>query len=98
MAPFVGTFLARISRGRTIGNVVAYALKVPGAFALVWFSTFGAAALRMDRRAKFLEKMGKDDSNNADYFLYTGDLNDGKCYDVPTRGTCPGSARRRTPT
>merc|ERR550532_1694121 len=83
-APFVGTFLARISRGRTIGNVTAYVLTVPFAYALVWFCTFGAAAIRMHRRASFLESVGKSLWGNPDYFLYTGGdyrpSGAGKCY------------------
>lgn len=44
-APFVGTFIARISRGRTIRSVVAGAVLVPGAISAVWFSVFGGTAL-----------------------------------------------------
>jgi choline-glycine betaine transporter len=81
-APFVGTFLARISRGRTIANVVAYSLTVPFFYALVWFCTFGAAAIRMHRRAEFLSEVGGDLflATNQD-FRPTGA---GKCFDVPS--------------
>merc|ERR550532_1111309 len=80
-APFVGTFLARISRGRTIGNVIAYSLSVPFLYALVWFCTFGGAAIRMHRRAEFLSQLGGDEflAANTD-FRPTGA---GKCFDVP---------------
>ncbi len=44
-APFVGTFIARISRGRTIRNFVIGVLLVPTAVSLVWFSVFGGSAL-----------------------------------------------------
>lgn len=44
-APFVGTFIARISRGRTIRNFVVGVMLVPVFVSLVWFSVFGGAAL-----------------------------------------------------
>ncbi|WP_281259459.1 choline BCCT transporter BetT [Prauserella shujinwangii] len=45
-APFVGLFLARISRGRTIRQFVAATLVIPFLFTLTWLSIFGNAALR----------------------------------------------------
>jgi glycine betaine transporter len=50
-APFVGTFIARISRGRTIRNFVIGVLLVPTGVSLVWFSIFGGSAL-------FVEHLG----------------------------------------
>ncbi|MEW5927423.1 MAG: BCCT family transporter [Gemmatimonadota bacterium] len=47
-APFVGMFIARISRGRTIREFVLGVLLVPSLFSFVWFSTFGGAALHME--------------------------------------------------
>lgn len=44
-APFVGLFLARISRGRTIRQFVLGTLMVPFAFILVFISIFGNSAL-----------------------------------------------------
>ncbi|PSL01570.1 choline/glycine/proline betaine transport protein [Haloactinopolyspora alba] len=44
-APFVGLFLARISRGRTIRQFVAATLVIPFLFILVWISIFGNSAL-----------------------------------------------------
>ena len=46
--PFVGTFLARISRGRTIKEFMLGVLLVPTLFTILWFSTFGGAAIYMD--------------------------------------------------
>ncbi|MGH3517129.1 MAG: choline BCCT transporter BetT [Haloechinothrix sp.] len=48
-APFVGLFLARISRGRTIRQFVAATLVIPFLFTLVWLSIFGNAALGVVR-------------------------------------------------
>ncbi len=44
-APFVGVFIARISRGRTIREFVLGVLLAPTAFSLVWFAGFGGAGL-----------------------------------------------------
>ena len=44
-APFVGVFIARISRGRTIREFVFGVLLVPTLFTFIWFSIFGGAAL-----------------------------------------------------
>ncbi|WP_237187956.1 choline BCCT transporter BetT [Rothia nasimurium] len=44
-APFVGLFLARISRGRTIRQFVAATLTVPFLFVLIWISIFGNSTL-----------------------------------------------------
>jgi glycine betaine transporter len=44
-APFVGTFIARISRGRTIRNFIVGVMLVPVAVSMVWFSVFGGSAL-----------------------------------------------------
>lgn len=50
-APFVGMFVARISRGRTIGEFVLGVLLVPTAVAAVWFTVFGDTALHLERAA-----------------------------------------------
>ncbi len=45
--PFVGLFLARISRGRTIAEFVAGTLILPLTFMIVWMSVMGNSALDM---------------------------------------------------
>jgi choline/glycine/proline betaine transport protein len=47
-APFVGIFIARISKGRTIRQFVAGALGAPLLFTVVWFSVFGLAAIDLE--------------------------------------------------
>ncbi|MBH9307622.1 choline BCCT transporter BetT [Pseudomonas aeruginosa] len=44
-APFVGLFIARISRGRTIREFVFGVLFIPLGFTLAWMSIFGNSAL-----------------------------------------------------
>ena len=43
--PFVGMFLARISRGRTIREFVGGVILAPSLVSLVWFCIFGGAAI-----------------------------------------------------
>ncbi|WP_051298603.1 BCCT family transporter [Arthrobacter castelli] len=47
-APFVGTFIARISRGRTIRGVVTGVVLVPSLVSVVWFSVFGGTSLQRE--------------------------------------------------
>ena len=42
--PFVGMFIARISKGRTIRQFVIYVILVPSLVSFVWFSILGGAA------------------------------------------------------
>src|SRR5690606_28155347 len=46
-SPFVGMFIARISRGRTIREFVVGVLLVPSGFTFLWFTVFGNTALTM---------------------------------------------------
>jgi choline/glycine/proline betaine transport protein len=47
-APFMGVFLARISKGRTIREFVAGVLLAPTLFTVVWFVVFGWSAMELD--------------------------------------------------
>jgi glycine betaine transporter len=47
-APFVGTFIARVSKGRTIREFVLGVMLIPTLFSFVWFSVFGGTALHME--------------------------------------------------
>src|SRR5690554_5377534 len=46
-APFVGLFIAKISRGRTIRQFVFGVMFVPTLFTFFWFSVFGDTALNL---------------------------------------------------
>ena len=46
-SPFVGLFIARISRGRTIRQFVCGVLFVPAGFTLLWMTVFGDTAIHM---------------------------------------------------
>ncbi|MFB7823507.1 BCCT family transporter [Streptomyces hydrogenans] len=47
-APFVGTFIARISRGRTIREFLVGVLLVPSGATVVWFCVMGGTAIRLE--------------------------------------------------
>lgn len=50
--PFVGLFIARISRGRTIRELVFGALLVPTLVTILWMAVFGGAALKDEQQAR----------------------------------------------
>ncbi len=47
-SPFVGMFIARISRGRTIRQFVGGVLLVPVLFTFLWMTVFGNTAIELD--------------------------------------------------
>ena len=46
-SPFVGLFIARVSRGRTIREFITGTVLAPSLAAFIWFSIFGGSALTM---------------------------------------------------
>ncbi|MBK5241389.1 BCCT family transporter [Clostridium sp.] len=46
-APFVGSFIARISKGRTIKEFVLGVVVAPSVASFIWFSVFGAAGINL---------------------------------------------------
>ncbi|NUU66392.1 BCCT family transporter [Enterobacteriaceae bacterium BIT-l23] len=51
-APFVGMFIARISRGRTIRELIGGALIVPTLISFIWIAVFGGAALKAEQQVR----------------------------------------------
>ncbi|WP_417443682.1 BCCT family transporter [Joostella sp.] len=47
-SPFVGIFIARISKGRTIRELILGCLLIPALFSIFWFSVFGGNAIQME--------------------------------------------------
>ncbi|MFF0816001.1 BCCT family transporter [Rhodococcus sp. NPDC003318] len=60
--PFVGMFLARISRGRTIREFVIGVILVPSTVSLVWFAVFGGAGIGEQRDGVDLAARGTSES------------------------------------
>nr|WP_027015395.1 BCCT family transporter [Comamonas composti] len=52
-SPFVGMFIARISRGRTIREFVIGVLLIPTAFNLLWMTVFGNSAIWIDTHVAY---------------------------------------------
>ncbi len=58
-SPFVGLFIARISRGRSIRQFVTGVLLVPSAVTLIWFAIFGGGAIGLQEQAERGGDMGR---------------------------------------
>ncbi|WP_244502435.1 BCCT family transporter [Streptomyces oceani] len=48
--PFVGMFIARISRGRTIRQFIGGVILVPSVVSLIWFAIFGGTAMHVEEQ------------------------------------------------
>ncbi|MEE3633774.1 choline transporter BetT [Pseudomonas sp. AL 58] len=70
-APFVGLFIARISRGRTIREFVFGVLLIPLGFTLAWMSIFGNSALTqvLDHGMASLAQSALDNPSMTLYLL-----------------------------
>lgn len=77
---FIGIFVARISKGRTVFEVVMYGTFIPFLYILVWFCVFGGVGLRQARQAMELKEIGTEYFNDTNYFLTPGST---YCHDVP---------------
>ncbi|MEE2570629.1 BCCT family transporter [Pseudarthrobacter sp. J64] len=49
--PFVGLFIARISRGRTIRQFVTGVILIPSVVSIMWFGIFGGSAIQLQQEA-----------------------------------------------
>ncbi len=68
-ASFVGLFLARISRGRTIRQFVAGTMTIPFLYILMWVSIFGNSAIQLVRNGN--EQFGQAAMNQPEQGFYT---------------------------
>lgn len=70
-SPFVGSFVARISRGRTVRQFVAGVLLVPTLGSFVWFGIFGGTGLSIQMSgAADLAAVVKDNISMGIYSMY----------------------------
>ena len=65
---FVGIFLAKISRGRTIREFVAGVLLVPSAVFFIWFTVMGGSAIKFDIDGAAI---GEATQNNLDTAFFS---------------------------
>lgn len=61
-SPFVGMFIARISRGRTIREFVFTVVAVPSLVSAVWFSIFGGSAITHEQQGSSIYGDGEAES------------------------------------
>jgi BCCT family betaine/carnitine transporter len=71
--PLVGVFIARVSRGRSIRQMVAVVMVAPAAFALLWFTAFGGGAIAQVTAGVGPLAAGVQDVNQA-IFQFLGQL------------------------
>jgi choline/glycine/proline betaine transport protein len=64
-APFVGLFVAKISRGRTIREFVVGVMLVPTIFTFLWFSVFGNTALHKIMNEGYTTLIGQVQADHA---------------------------------
>ncbi len=67
-APFVGVFIARISRGRTIREFVAGVLLVPTLVTALWFTVLGGSAIM--RQMSVGDLVGSDGVTSSENVLF----------------------------
>ncbi len=56
-SPFVGIFIARISKGRTIREFIGFVLLVPSLFSFLWFSVFGVLSTNVVEKCPNIANM-----------------------------------------
>lgn len=80
-SPFVGLFIARISKGRTIREFIVAVLIVPSLFNFFWMTIFGNSAVWLDENVAggALSQLASDPDTLLfrffEYFPFTGILN-----------------------
>ena len=79
-ACFVGMFIARISKNRSLRQVIVSVFLCPTLYCLIWFSFMGGIGLRQQRQALELEQIGNNTFADPNYFLSDESA---FCYDVP---------------
>ncbi|QUG99460.1 BCCT family transporter [Saccharopolyspora erythraea] len=68
--PFVGMFIARISRGRTIRQFIGGVLLVPSVVSLVWFAIFGGAAINTQQAGQPVYGDGSAEAQTFDVLAH----------------------------
>src|SRR5699024_8606754 len=71
-APFVGMFIARISRGRTIREFTVGVILAPATIASLWFTIFGDSGIQRQREQGDMLVDGAVDTNTTLFRLLDG--------------------------
>ncbi|UEX90632.1 BCCT family transporter [Staphylococcus ratti] len=67
-APFVGIFIARVSRGRTIKEFIVGVLLVPSFVCFIFFAVFGASAMYQQQHG--VANLAKEATETATFAMY----------------------------
>lgn len=84
-SPFVGMFIARVSRGRTIREFIAGVVFVPTAVGLLWLTAFGTTTLKQHTDHQDRIAQGKPTETLHQYWV--GNENESGELDVQEDGT-----------
>ena len=69
-APFVGVFIARISKGRTIREFICSVVIVPTAFSILWFGVFGSIGFHAALQTNLpIVDVVKNNVSNTTFFV-----------------------------
>ncbi|MCB1199652.1 MAG: BCCT family transporter [Leptospiraceae bacterium] len=66
-SPFVGMFIARISKGRTIREFILGVLAVPSVIALIWFTVFGNSSLKQISDSQIISRAQQTSQDLPEY-------------------------------
>jgi choline/glycine/proline betaine transport protein len=75
-----GVFVACLSKGRKLWEVILHCFLAPIGACLLWFCVWGGVGMRQARQAMELEALGESYYNNSAHFLVDGST---LCYNVP---------------
>jgi BCCT family betaine/carnitine transporter len=62
-SPFVGMFIARISKGRTVREYVSMVLLAPFAICILWFTAFGETVIKLNKEGQGEVAQGVSDAS-----------------------------------
>lgn len=71
-SPFVGVFIARISKGRTIREFLTVVLLIPTLLSIIWFSTFGTLSTSLQDAGINLSEFATEEVLFATFNNYLG--------------------------
>jgi glycine betaine transporter len=74
-APFVGTFIAIISRGRTIRAFILWGIFMPTLASILWFSAFAAGVLKLPDTVNMSQVIAQDYTQGL--FVFFADMPSG---------------------
>ena len=59
-SPFLGIFMAQVSKGRTVREFIMALLIVPTTIGLIWFTVFGVTGIEIADKAPSIVELGPE--------------------------------------